>query len=141
MLETVKQQAIQLTAVGMVNAVGVDGLIDPDNEQSREILPGENIVVAMTLLYVADRETGLEVARRVVENLVVRQRVAWDMPNRVRSADGSVTFGTNVYQQMILWGLPAAIDGNNLREFTASGGFVDQIVQAAGGTNTRRASL
>lgn len=134
-LETTKQMAIPATAVGMLNAVRPDGTIDPDNEQSREIFPGENMVVAMTMMYTGDRETGLEVARRVIDNLVLRQRVEWDMPNRVDPADGKVTYGTDFYQQMILWGLPAAIQGQTLKEFAAAGGLVDRVLKAASGTS------
>jgi uncharacterized protein (DUF608 family) len=136
-LETVKRMAIPPTAMGMLNAVRADGTIDPDNEQSREIFPGENMVVAMTMMYAEDRETGLEVARRVVDNLVLRQRVEWDMPNRVDPVDGSVTYGTDFYQQMIVWGLPAAIRGQTLKQFTALGGLVDRVLQAAGGTTQK----
>jgi uncharacterized protein (DUF608 family) len=134
-LETVKRLAIPATAMGMLNAVRADGTIDPDNEQSREIFPGENLVAAMTMMYAGDQETGLEVARRVVDNLVLRQRVKWDMPNRVHPADGKVTYGTDFYQQMVLWGLPVAIGRQDLKEFSAPDGLVDRVLQAAGGRN------
>jgi uncharacterized protein (DUF608 family) len=133
-LETVKRMAMPATTVGILNAVRPDGTIDPDNEQSREIFPGENMVIAMTMMYAGGQESGLEVARRVIDNLVLRQRVEWDMPNRVHPADGRVTYGTDFYQQMILWGLPSAIRRQTLKEFTAPGGLVDRVLRAAGGT-------
>lgn len=130
-LETVKRMAIPPTPVGLLNAVRTDGTRDPDNEQSREIFPAENLVVAMTMMYAGDRESGLRAAQRVVDNLILRQGLAWDMPNRVDPEDGRATFGTDFYQMMILWGLPAAIRGENLKEFTAPGGWLDSILQAA----------
>lgn len=135
-LETVARLAIPPTAVGMLNAVTPEGTIDPDNEQSREIFPGENLVVAMTMMYAGDRLLGMEVAHRVVENMILRQRAAWDLPNRVDPADGKVTYGTDFYQQMILWGLPMALEGQTLQEFTAPGGLADRILRAATSNET-----
>ncbi len=62
----------------------------------------ELLVLAMTYIYAGEREFGLDLARRHWENLVCRQRHAWDMPNAIRGDTGERLFGTDYYQVMML---------------------------------------
>ncbi|MGD2157057.1 MAG: hypothetical protein PVG14_00580 [Anaerolineales bacterium] len=54
------------------------------------------------------------------------------MPNLICSDkdDGRATFGSDYYQNMILWVLPAAMQAKNLSTFCEPGGFVDRIIRA-----------
>lgn len=64
------------------------------------------------------------------ELLVLRQRHPWDLPNIVRGDTGTRVFGTDYYQHMMLWAVPAALAGQDLRAFCAPDGLVDQVMQA-----------
>jgi hypothetical protein len=85
---------------------------------------------AMTYILNGEREYGLDLARRHWENQVCHQRHAWDMPNMVRGDTGEGTIGTDYYPVMMLWALPAALEGVNLAQFCAPGSLVDRVIQA-----------
>jgi hypothetical protein len=64
--------------------------------------------------------------------------MTWDMPNEVRSDPGRGQlpesmriYGTDYYQCMSLWALPAALKGQTLCESAAPDGLVDRILHAA----------
>jgi hypothetical protein len=42
-------------------------------------------------------------------------------------------FGTDYYQNMMLWALPAAIAGQDLSASCASGGLIDRVLEAGKG--------
>ena len=44
---------------------------------------------------------------------------------------GERTFGNDYYQDLMLWSLPAAMDGQSLNEPVQPGGFVYRIIQAS----------
>ena len=93
--------------------------------------PPEIHIVAMTFMYNGRRELGLEIARRNVDNLVRVQGHPWDLPNLIKADSGKRTFGCDIYQNMVLWGLPAALAGQDLAGPSKSGGLVHRIIQAA----------
>jgi len=94
------------------------------------IFPPEMIILAMTYLYEGYRKIGLEVAYNCLQNLVLIQRHPWDLPNMIRADNGNRTVGTDYYQNMILWALPAALEGIDLRDLVMAGGLVDNIIKA-----------
>jgi len=55
------------------------------------------------------------------------------MPNIMRGDvdTGERTYGNDSYQDMMLWSLPAAIEGKDFSAPTKRGGLVDRIVRAA----------
>ena len=94
---------------------------------------GEVLLLAMTYILNGEKAFGLDLARRHWENLVCRQRHAWDMPNMVRGDTGERTIGTDYYQVMMLWALPAALEGVDLAKFCAPGSLVDRVIKAGNG--------
>ena len=48
--------------------------------QSTDIFLGECLVLASTMLYAGEGETGLEIARQLMETIVLKNGRAWDMP-------------------------------------------------------------
>ena len=92
-------------------------------------------MLAMTYIYNGEKDFGLEIARKVWHNIVCQQGLTWDQPNIMRGdADtGERSFGADYYQNMILWSLPAAIDGEDLSAPTKPGGLVDRVIRAASG--------
>lgn len=131
-LDVIKRMTIPATRFGMLNAVRPDGSIDQTGgTHSEHIFPGENLAVAMTALYCGDQRTGEEISRRVMENIVIRQHAAWDMPNMVEPVEGKITHGTDFYQMMIQWGLPLALRRQDIAAACQSGGMIERILHAA----------
>ena len=88
------------------------------------------IVAGMTYMYHGQQEVGLEIVRRNMDNLVRRQRRGWDLPTIIRCDTGEGVFGSNYFQNMILWALPAAMQGKDLTVVCAPGELVDRVMQA-----------
>ena len=92
--------------------------------------PPEVNIVAMTYMYHGRRKLGLEIARRNMENIILGQGLGWDMPNLIRCDTGARTYGADYYQNMVLWGLPAALAGENLSGPCQGGGLVERMLTA-----------
>lgn len=90
----------------------------------------EMIILAMTYIYQGDKEAGLDLARRTMENLVLRQRIPFDLPNQIKCSTGERSFGTDYYQNLILWALPTALEGLDISEVNREGSFIDRIIRA-----------
>lgn len=135
-LETIKRCNVPLAICGAVSFARPDGsALTPDAKVAEygphAMFPPEVLILAMNYLYDGDREFGLELARRSLDNIVRRQRHPWDQPNMVRGDTGERIFGTDYYQNMMLWALPAALAGEGLRAPLEPGGLVDRVLRAA----------
>ena len=126
-LETIKRTCFN-DLVGAVSFASRDG---SQELTTYGIFPPETLILGMTYMYKGDMETGMKVSYDCMNNMVIRQGKCWDMTNMVNADTGEVRFGSDYYQLMILWAVPAAIDGQSLKEFCAPGGFVDDIMKAA----------
>jgi hypothetical protein len=84
-------------------------------------------------MYNGHREFGIELARKVWHNLFCLQGYTWDMPNIMRGDvdTGERTFGNDYYQDMMLWSMPAAIDGVDVGGPTRPGGLVERVLKAS----------
>jgi hypothetical protein len=51
----------------------------------------------------------------------------------VDGKEGKRAFGTDYYQVMMLWALPAAIDRTDIKAACKEGSLVDQVIKAARG--------
>ena len=67
-----------------------------------------------------------------MDNIVLRQRHAWDSPNLIRCDDGRRTYGSDYFQNMALWAVPAARSGQDLTGPCQPGGLADRVLDAAG---------
>ncbi|HZZ38145.1 MAG TPA: hypothetical protein VFE06_03365, partial [Acidobacteriaceae bacterium] len=99
--------------------------------QSNGIFTGECLVAAATLIYEGRRDDGMEIARRMMEAIVLRDAAGWEMPN-ILDAEGKVLHGDDFYQMMILWSLPLALQGHGIHEASAPGNLVSRILAASG---------
>ncbi len=93
----------------------------------------EVVVLGMTYIYAGMKDVGLDLVRRHWSNLFFDQKHPWDSPNLVRGDTGARIFGTDYYQAMMLWALPAALSGTDLRGSCGTGDLVDRMIQAASG--------
>jgi uncharacterized protein (DUF608 family) len=114
--------------------MGVAGFADPEKGPDLArygTFPPEVNIVAMTYMYRGDRDTGLEIARRNMDNIIRVQGLGWDMPNLIRCDTGARTYGADYYQNMILWGLPAALAKQDLTGPCKPEGLVSRVLKAA----------
>jgi len=135
-LETIKRTNVAVTKYGAVNYANPDGTpAQVKGYGTYSYFPPEALMLAMTYMYNGQREFGIELARKVWHNLVCLQGYTWDMPNIMRGDvdTGERTYGNDYYQDMMLWSLPAAIEGKDLSSAVKPGGLVYRVVRAARG--------
>jgi uncharacterized protein (DUF608 family) len=114
--------------------MGMAGFADPEKGPDLErygTFPPEVIIVAMTYMYHGQRDLGLEIARRSMDNIIRVQGLGYDMPNLIRCDTGARTYGADYYQNMILWGLPASLQAADLAEPCQGEGLVRRVLDAA----------
>ena len=136
-LDTIKRCNVAVTKYGAVNYANADGTpAEAKGYGTYSYFPPEALMLAMTYMYNGERDFGLELARKVWHNLVCLQGYTWDMPNIMRGDvdTGERTFGNDYYQDMMLWSLPAALEGKDLSAPTKQRGLVERIVRAAQST-------
>jgi hypothetical protein len=124
--------------VGAANFARPDGSPLPSGSKVAEyglyaMFPPELVVLAMTYLYAGERDFGLELCRKHWETLCLKQGHIWDLPNIVRGDTGQRVFGTDYYQNMMLWAMPAAIAGQDIRASTAPGSLIERVIRAGAG--------
>jgi uncharacterized protein (DUF608 family) len=135
-LDTIKKTNIAVTKYGAVNYANPDGTVaNPGGYGSFSYFPPEALMLAMNFMYEGQAPYGTRLARKVWHNIVCLQGYAWDVPNIMRGdADtGERVFGSDYYQDMMLWSLPAAIHGQDFAGPMQPGGLVDRILHAAAG--------
>ncbi len=132
-LDTIARTCARLTRYGATNFARPDGsLAEGVGYGPNTFFVPELYMLAMTYMYEGQSEMGLELARRSVQALV-DSGSEWNQPNIMRGDNGLEVFGSHYDQNMMLWGLPAALEGADIAAFCARGGLVDRIIRAAGG--------
>ncbi len=134
-LDTILRCNIAVTKYGAANyanpngspAVGVGGY------GTYAYFPPEALMLAMTYIYNGEKEIGLDLAHKVWYSIVCQKGNTWDQPNIVLGDSGNVTYGWDYYQNMMLWSLPAALEGEDFAAPTKPGGLVYRVLQAAAG--------
>jgi len=74
---------------------------------------------------------GLNIVRKVSEDIVCKQGYIWQQPNLIR---GEPIFGWDYYQNMGIWMLPAALARQSLAESNKSGTLVARVLRAGAAT-------
>jgi uncharacterized protein (DUF608 family) len=134
-LATIHRCNIALSKYAAVNYAKPDG--QPANVGgygTYSFFPPEGLMLAMTYMYKGQKEFGLELARKNWHNIVCRQGYTWDLPNIMRGDvdTGERRSGADYSQDMMLWSLPAAVEGKDFGAPAKPGGLVDRIIKAAG---------
>ncbi len=131
-LNTILNLNVPPTPFGVVNLVHPDGTLDPEAGYGPfGMFVPEVYMFAMTLMYSGQAEQGLELARRCVHNQVLGHRYSWTAPNVIRGDTGERTYGSDYYQNMMLWSLPAALAHEDLCGPCKPGGLVTRVLEAA----------
>jgi uncharacterized protein (DUF608 family) len=140
-LETIKRCNVALSKYAAVNYAKPDGTpAKVGGYGTYSFFPPEGLMLAMTYMYRGQKEFGMELARKNWHNIVCRQGYTWEMPNILRGDvdTGERRSGTDYSQDMMLWSLPAAIEGRDFGAPTKPGGLVDRIIKAAQSGNGSR---
>ncbi len=138
-LDTIRRTCMVLAPHGAANFANPDGTAADSSKFMTEgweidygtygcFLP-EVWMLAATYMYQGQKEVGIELARNSVSALV-KFGFTWTQPNLVNGATGERIYGSDYYQNLMLWALPAAIEGKDLTQATAAGGLVDRIIKA-----------
>jgi uncharacterized protein (DUF608 family) len=135
MLETLKRTSIALSEFGAVvfckpeAAELQEGDWSPGYWGPHGVHPPGTFMLAMTYLYRGQREFGLDLARRTVQE-VLRRGWTYDWPVCLDSGVGP-RVGCDYYQNLMLWSLPAVLEGGDLCGPSQPGGLVDRMIRAA----------
>lgn len=90
----------------------------------------ELLVLAMTYAQEGRKDFGLELAHRYWTNLCLVQRHPFDTPNMMDGRTGERLFGTDYYQNMMLWALPGVLAEGDIAAATGPGSLVAKVIAA-----------
>jgi uncharacterized protein (DUF608 family) len=95
--------------------------------------PPELMMLAMTYMYEGEKDFGVDLLHRCMNNIVCQWGYTWDAPNTIRGDmdTGQRHFGADYYQNMMLWFVPAAIAGQPMNGPLDGGGLVQRVLHAA----------
>ncbi|HZZ38133.1 MAG TPA: GH116 family glycosyl-hydrolase [Acidobacteriaceae bacterium] len=92
--------------------------------------PPEVYMLGATYLYDGDRATGTEIIRTCQEGISAKYGYTWTQPNVVSGDTGKRIYGSDYYQNMMLWIVPAALDGQDLKKAAQDGGLIAKVLRA-----------
>jgi uncharacterized protein (DUF608 family) len=134
-LETLKRTSIAMTPYGAAvfckpgaQALGKDDW-NPGYWGPRGVHPPGTFMLAMTYMYEGERDFGFDLARRPVEELI-RRGWYYDWPVCIDRATGPRE-GFDYYQNLMLWSLAAAAEGQDLSGPCRPGGLVARMIDAS----------
>jgi uncharacterized protein (DUF608 family) len=138
-LDTIRRTCVVLAPYGAANFANRDGT---PTESEKFMAPGWEIdygvygyfppevwMLAATCLYQGEREVGLQLARNTLHGFV-KFGHTWTQPNMVNGATGERIYGSDYYQNLMLWALPAAIEGIDLARACTQEGLVERVLKA-----------
>jgi uncharacterized protein (DUF608 family) len=138
-LDTIRRTCLALAPYGAANFANPDGTPAESEKFMAEgwgldygtygYFPPEVWMLAATYLYHGQRETGLELARNCVQG-IVKFGHTWTQPNIVNGATGERIYGSDYYQNLMLWALPAGIERKGLAQACTQGGLIDRVIKA-----------
>ncbi len=76
---------------------------------------------------------GVVIVKKCIHEMIYVQGMTWDMPNILigTKEHKSRVYGTDYYQCLSRWVIPAAIKGHNLEEFVGNDSLVKGIINAS----------
>jgi hypothetical protein len=79
------------------------------------------------------REYGMGFLERLQRNNALDHGHAWDLTCIMRGDTGTRNNGTDYYQNLMFWAVPATVLQTDLAGLCAPGAFVDSIIRAGAG--------
>ncbi len=137
-LQTIEKLNVPATRFGAISFVKPDGKTLRPGEfplasyyHPHDFFMSEVMMLGMTYAYNGQKELGLELTRRAMNNVVCQQGTTWYMPCIILGDSGKASAGSDYYQAMMLWSLPAAVEGKSLEAPCRPGGLVERMLKAA----------
>jgi len=138
-LQTIKNTCMAIAPYGAANFANPDGTV-ADSEKfmaqgwgldygSYGYFPPEVWMLAGTYMYQGEHATGMKLAESCMHG-IVKYGYTWTQPNIVNGSTGKRVYGSDYYQNMILWSLPAAIEQKDLAQACSPGSLVDRVIVA-----------
>ena len=133
-LDTIRKANCVLSQSGATNYANPDGTAAKvGGYGTYGYFPPELMMLAMTFMYEGQKEYGLDLLHRCMENISCIWGYTWDFPNTIRGDldTGQRQFGADYYQNMMLWFVPSALNHQDIHKSVQAGGLVDRIIEAA----------
>jgi hypothetical protein len=94
-------------------------------------------MLSMLYMYEGEKDFDMDLPYRCMENIVCKWGYTWDAPNIMRGDmdTGEVRYGTDYYQNMMLWAVPAALDGRDQTSPARPGGLVHAVLEVRKASN------
>jgi len=130
-LETLKRTSLTASEYGAAVFSPPEGSTedwDPGYWTMHGVHPPGTFMLAMLYMYSGQAETGLDLVQRTVKEIVLRGWL-WDWPVVLDGNEGP-RIGFDYYQNLMLWSLPAAISGQDLKSPCLPGGLVERLIRA-----------
>jgi uncharacterized protein (DUF608 family) len=133
-LKTIRNYNCALSQSGAVNYAKPDGTVATLGNRSYgpySYFPPEVFMLASTFMYQGQKEFGLDLLHRCLQNLV-RWGYIWDGVNTTRGDrdTGERAYGADYYQNMMLWSVPSALKGEDCSGPIFPGGLVNKVIEA-----------
>ena len=93
--------------------------------------PPEVYMLGATYMYAGDKSTGTRIIQTCQEGISSKYGYTWTQPNIVSGDTGRRIYGSDYYQNLMLWIVPAAMDGHDLKSAVGAGRLIDKVLQAA----------
>jgi uncharacterized protein (DUF608 family) len=135
-LKTIKRACIDTVKHGTVNFASPEGIPITSGEgkpgwsyQPYAFFTPGILMLGMVYMYAGQIDFGLNLCERAWENQLKNGRT-WDQANIMRGDTGEIVYGNDYYQNMLIWTLPAAIEGKDVSYLSRSGNLVERVLQA-----------
>lgn len=135
-LATIRDANVALSQSGATNYATPDGkAAKVGGYGTYGYFPPELMMLSMNYMYEGEKEFGIELLRRCMQNIACQWGYTWDAPNTIRGDmdTGQRHFGADYYQNMMLWFVPAALENQDMVGPTKSGGLVNRMIRASRG--------
>ena len=123
-----------LTTAGLLVVVDPSGVPTKYGGRmgSLSTMPASTFITAANFAYEDRREDCLRIAHDCLAEMVCTLGATWDMPNIMIGSEHEHrrVYGTDYYQCMSLWGLPAALADEDLAGPCAPDGLVTRMIRA-----------
>lgn len=130
-LNIIEKTNVALNRYGAANFAHADGKpVENVGYGTYGYFVPEVFMLAATYIYNGRRELGLRLLNGALAGIALKHGDVWNQPNIVSGDTGRRIYGSDYYQNMVLWSLPAALSGHDLRQSCAPDSLVDRIIRA-----------
>jgi len=133
-LATIKRVNAPLTTAGLLVVADPAGGVSSIGGRMGGVgtMPASTFITACNFIYEGDVEGGLDIARDCLHEVVCEQGMTWDMPNVFIGTHNEKrrVYGTDYYQCMSLWALPAALRRADISASVQGSSVIRKIVEA-----------